>query len=166
MAKPNTETDSHVFVDYNGVSVRDPDTRAKMAHTHSPRLFPLYEHGGQGLALYPGFNRIPADLWAKHKTQPQLAALIKAGEVRVLGTAPLGGADADVSLIERSYSHESLAWLAHHIAQLDGVEGGDGAREFVLAAIQTQLGKGSVSVSKFTYVAPPRPAAQAAASPA
>jgi hypothetical protein len=166
MAKPTTETDSHVFVDYNGVSVRDQDTRAKMAHTHSPRVFVIYEHGAQALVLHPGFNRVPADLWAKHKAQPQLAALIKSREVKVLAAAPTGGDDADISILERSYNHESLTWLAQHIEQLDAADGSDGARDFALDAIRKQLGKGTAAVTKYIYVAPPRQPAQAPASPA
>lgn len=114
------------MIDYKGIIARPHNlaritypaaqqrlSKRPVEHVRSPYIQAWPENGRMALCLQPGFNRMDGETWRFYRdNSPQVKAKIRSGEIVELSGPP----DSILDIVDRSYCHESLAWLRDQIA--------------------------------------------------
>lgn len=157
MSKSPKKPSAKTMISFSQVAVRAGGKTVEQ--TRTPVVSQVAKPGVLELVLYPGFNVVDTALLEQHMADETFVKQFKRG-IKVLEAAPV----TDVALVEKSYSRDALLYLRDRVEEADDTFEDDTERQYMLDAIEKQLGKATYSIRAQPYTLPNMPSGLAPAA--
>ncbi len=150
MSKSTKKPSAKTLIAFSQIAVRASGKTVEQ--TRTPVVSQVAKPGVVELVLYPGFNVVETAVLEQHMADETFVKQFKRG-IKVLEAPPV----TDVALVEKSYSRDALLYLRDRVEDAEDAFDDDTDRQYMLEAIEKQLGKASYSIRPQPYTLPNMP---------